>query len=247
MAFRSGNPALNPQYFQGGMASEKMTLEGTISKTMTLIGLVVITAMVAFSISTTNPATSFIMLIGGALGGIVTLLIIVFTRPAQPQVLMSMYAILQGLFVGSMSYVVENMYFGGTPGVVAQALIATMGVFFTMLTLYRFRIIQPTEKFTLVIVSMTGALMLVYLLNFIMFLFGTSIPFIHESGMIGIGFSLLATGLASMFLIIDFGVIENGVKFGASKNMEWYGAFGLVVTLIWLYIEMLRLIAKLRD
>ena len=104
MAFRSGNPALNPQYFQGGMASEKMTLEGTISKTMTLIGLVVITAMVAFSISTTNPATSFIMLIGGSLGGIVTLLIIFFTRPAQPQVLMSMYAILQGLFVGSMSY-----------------------------------------------------------------------------------------------------------------------------------------------
>lgn len=224
-----------------------MTLDGTIQKTLILIGIVFLTGVAAYSISMKSPAAAMIFMFGGMFGGLAIALLIIFTRPSEPQVLMAIYSLLEGLFVGSMSYMVEEHYLGGTEGVVIQAILATVAVFIVMLTLYRFRVIKPTEKFVLVVVSATGAIMLIYLVNMVMFLFGTSMPFIHNSGPIGIGFSLLVVGLAALFLIIDFGVIEGGVQNGAPKNMEWYGAWGLVVTLIWLYIELLRLIAKLRD
>jgi uncharacterized YccA/Bax inhibitor family protein len=247
MVFRRGNPALNPEYFRSGMSAERMTLNGTINKTLGLLGLIAVTGVLAYSISMESPAMAPLMMFGGMIGGVIMALIIMFVRPAQPQVLIGMYALLEGLFIGAFSFFVENYYLGGNEGVVFQALIATAAVFVTMLTLYRFRIIRPTEKYILAVVSMTGAIMMVYLVNFIMSFFGTGIPFLHSSGPIGIGISILFTGVAALFLIIDFGMIENGVKFGAPKNMEWYGAFGLVMTLVWLYIEMLKLIAKLRD
>ena len=247
MVFRRGNPALNPEYFRSGMSAERMTLDGTINKTLGLLGLIAVTGVLAYSISMESPAMAPLMMLGGMIGGVIMALIIMFVRPAQPQVLIGMYALLEGLFIGAFSFFVENYYLGGNEGVVFQALIATAAVFVTMLTLYRFRIIRPTEKYILAVVSMTGAIMMVYLVNFIMSFFGTGIPFLHSSGPIGIGISILFTGVAALFLIIDFGMIENGVKFGAPKNMEWYGAFGLVMTLVWLYIEMLKLIAKLRD
>ena len=247
MVFRRGNPALNPEYFRGGVGTERMTLDGTINKTLVLLGLIAVTGVMAYSISSQSPGLSSLMMIGGGLGGFILALVIIFTRPAQPQVLIGMYALLEGLFIGAFSFMIENYYLGGTDGVVFQALIGTAAVFITMLTLYRFRVIQPTKKYILAVVSMAGAIMIVYLLNFVMSFFGTGIPFLHSSGPIGIGVSILFTAVAALFLIIDFGMIENGVKFGAPKNMEWYGAFGLVMTLIWLYIEMLKLIAKLRD
>ncbi len=247
MVFRRGNPALNPEHFRGGMAAERMTLDGTINKTLGLLGLIAVTGVLAYSISTQSPAMMPLMMFGGMIGGLIMALIIMFVRPANPQVLISMYALLEGLFIGAFSFFVENYYLGGNEGVVFQALIATAAVFVTMLTLYRFRVIKPTEKYILAVVSMTGAIIMVYLVNFIMSFFGTGIPFLHSSGPIGIGVSILFTGVAALFLIIDFGMIENGVRLGAPKNMEWYGAFGLVMTLIWLYIEMLKLIAKLRD
>jgi len=247
MVYRSGNPALNPQYFQGGMASERMTLEGTINKTLTLLGLVSITAMLAYSIIGQNPALGGIMTIGGAILATILALVILFVRPQNPQVLMSMYAILEGLFIGGFSYMIENYYLGGTDGVVLQALVGTMAVFFTMLGVYKFGLIKPTEKFVLVVSSLVGAIMILYLFNFILMMFGTTVPFLHSSGPIGIGISVVFIVVAALFLIVDFGMIENGVKYGAPKNMEWYGAFGLVLTLVWLYIEMLKLIAKLRD
>jgi len=247
MVYRSGNPALNPQYFQGGIASERMTLEGTINKTLTLLGLVSITAMLAYSIIGQNPALGGIMTIGGAILATILALVILFVRPQNPQVLMSMYAILEGLFIGGFSYMIENYYLGGTDGVVLQALVGTMAVFFTMLGVYKFGLIKPTEKFVLVVSSLVGAIMILYLFNFILMMFGTTVPFLHSSGPIGIGISVVFIVVAALFLIVDFGMIENGVKYGAPKNMEWYGAFGLVLTLVWLYIEMLKLIAKLRD
>ena len=247
MVFRRGNPALNPEYFRSGMSAERMTLDGTINKTLGLLGLIAVTGVLAYSISMESPAMAPLMMFGGMIGGLIMALIIMFVRPAQPQVLIGMYALLEGLLIGAFSFFVENYYLGGNEGVVFQALIATAAVFVTMLTLYRFRIIRPTEKYILAVVSMTGAIMMVYLVNFIMSFFGTGIPFLHSSGPIGIGISILFTGVAALFLIIDFGMIENGVRLGAPKNMEWYGAFGLVMTLIWLYIEMLKLIAKLRD
>lgn len=247
MVFRQSNPALNPKYFQGGMGTETMSIEGTISKTLTLLGLVSISALIAYSMCLQNPGYTFIFTIGGGIGGFILALVIMFTRPAQPQVLMSMYALLEGLFVGAFSFFVEYYYLGGSEGVVLQALVGTVAVFMTMLTLYRMRIIQPTEKFTMAVISITFAIMMIYLFNFLLMFMGASIPFIHSNGPIGIGISVVFTGVAALFLIIDFGVIENGVKYGAPKNMEWYGAFGLVITLVWLYIEMLKLIAKLKS
>tara|TARA_B100001113_G_C21103286_1_gene619687 strand:+ start:1230 stop:1922 length:693 start_codon:yes stop_codon:yes gene_type:complete len=229
------------------MASERMTLEGTINKTLTLLGLVSITAMLAYSIIGQNPALGGIMTIGGAILATILALVILFVRPQNPQVLMSMYAILEGLFIGGFSYMIENYYLGGTDGVVLQALVGTMAVFFTMLGVYKFGLIKPTEKFVLVVSSLVGAIMILYLFNFILMMFGTTVPFLHSSGPIGIGISVVFIVVAALFLIVDFGMIENGVKYGAPKNMEWYGAFGLVLTLVWLYIEMLKLIAKLRD
>ena len=247
MVFRQSNPALNPKYFQGGMGTETMSIEGTISKTLTLLGLVSISALIAYSMCLQNPGYTFIFTIGGGIGGFILALVIMFTRPAQPQVLMSMYALLEGLFVGAFSFFVEYYYLGGSEGVVLQALVGTVAVFMTMLTLYRMRIIQPTEKFTMAVISITFAIMMIYLFTFLLMFMGASIPFIHSNGPIGIGISVVFTGVAALFLIIDFGVIENGVKYGAPKNMEWYGAFGLVITLVWLYIEMLKLIAKLKS
>ena len=247
MAFRSGNPALNPQYFQGGMATERMTLDGTINKTLALLGLVSIAAMLSYSIATQNPGLSGLLILGGGLGGFALALAVMFIRPAHPQILMTMYALLEGLFIGAFSYIIEKEYLGGTEGVILQALVGTVAVFLAMLTLYRFRVIQPTKKFVLVVVSLAGAIMMMYLFNLVLGFFGTSLPFMHSSGYIGIGISLVCVIVAALFLIIDFGIIENGVKYGAPKNMEWYGAFGLVLTLVWLYIEMLKLIAKIRD
>ena len=245
--YRSSNPALNPQYFQGGVASERMTLDGTINKTITLLGLVSIAAMLSYSIVSQTPGLGFMITIGGAIGGAILALAILFIRPNNPQILMSMYALLEGLFIGGFSYMIENYYLGGTEGVVLQALVGTVAVFLTMLAIYKFGIIKPTEKFVLVVSALCGAIMIVYLFNFIMMFFGTGIPFLHSSGPIGIGSSIVFITVAALMLIVDFGMIENGVKFGAPKKMEWYGAFGLVLTLVWLYIEMLKLIAKLRD
>ena len=247
MVYRSSNPALNPQYFQGGVASQRMTLDGTINKTITLLGLVSIAAMLSYSIVSQNPGFGFMMIIGGGIGGFILALAILFIRPNNPQILMSMYALLEGLFIGAFSYMIENYYLGGTEGVVLQALVGTVAVFLTMLAIYKFGIIKPTEKFVLVVSALCGAIMIVYVFNFIMMFFGTGIPFLHSSGPIGIGISVVFITVAALMLIVDFGMIENGVKFGAPKNMEWYGAFGLVLTLVWLYIEMLKLIAKLRD
>ncbi len=247
MVFRSGNPALNPQYFQGGMATERMTLDGTINKTLALLGLVSIAAMLSYSISQQNPGYIMLLILGAGLGGFILALAIIFMRPQNPQVLMSMYALLEGLFIGAFSFMIENYYLGGTEGVVLQALVGTVAVFLTMLAVYKFELIKPTEKFVLVVSAMAGAIMIVYVFNFVLMLFGASVPFLHSSGPIGIGISVVFIIVAALFLIIDFAMIENGVKYGAPKNMEWYGAFGLVLTLVWLYIEMLKLIAKLRD
>tara|TARA_B100001758_G_scaffold223311_1_gene213900 strand:- start:2580 stop:3254 length:675 start_codon:yes stop_codon:yes gene_type:complete len=224
-----------------------MTLDGTINKTLTLLGLVSIAAMLSYSIVSQNPGVGFMMIIGAGLGGFILALAIIMVRPNNPQILMSMYALLEGLFIGGFSYMIENYYLGGTEGVILQALVGTVAVFLTMLAVYKFGIIKPTEKFVLVVSALVGAIMIVYVFNFILMFFGTTVPFLHSSGPIGIGISIVFITVAALMLIVDFGMIENGVKYGAPKNMEWYGAFGLVLTLVWLYIEMLKLVAKLRD
>ena len=229
------------------MATERMTLEGTVNKTLALLALVAIGALFAYSIVLETPGLAGLLIIGGGIGGFILAIITFMVRPANPQVLMSCYALVEGLFIGAFSFMVENYYLGGNEGVVLQALVGTVAVFITMLLLYKYEVIKPTEKFTIAIISMAGAIMIVYLFNFIMSFFGTGVPFIHSAGPIGIGISLFIITIAAMMLISNFGMIDAGVRMGAPKQQEWWGAFGVMVTVIWLYFEMLRLIAKLRD
>jgi uncharacterized YccA/Bax inhibitor family protein len=153
------------------------------------------------------------------------------------------YALLEGLFLGGISAIFEARY----PGIVIQAVSLTFGTLLVLLVAYTSRVIRPSENFKLGIVAATGGIALIYMASFVLGLFGVSMPYIHDNGLIGIGFSLFVVVIAALNLVLDFDFIENGASQGAPKYMEWYGAFGLMVTLIWLYIEILRLLAKLRS
>ena len=213
-----------------------MTLEGAVNKTA--IGLFLI--MTAAYFTWTNP--SLPIMIGGAIGGFVMALVTIFKKTWAPFTV-PIYAILEGLFLGGISRFFEDRF----PGIASQAIILTLGILGALLLAYKSKLIKPTENFKLGITAATGGIFLIYMINIIMGFFGSSIPMIHESGMIGIGFSVFVVIIASLNLVLDFDFIEQGVEQGAPKYMEWYGAFGLLVTLIWLYLEILRLLAKLQS
>ena len=220
-----------------------MTYEGTINKVLILFALILSSATVTWIVGADNPGMAALMMIGGGIAGLVLVLVIIFTRPSNPEILMVSYAIAEGMFIGGLTLFMESFY----PGISIQAGMGTIGVFGLMFTLYRFRILQPTQKFMIGVMSAMGGIMLIYLFSFFGSFIGLSVPFIHNSGPIGIGFSVIVISISALMLIIDFGVIESGVNQGASKNMEWWGAFGLTITLIWVYVETIRLISKLRS
>ena len=213
-----------------------MTLEGAVNKTG--IGLFLI--MTAAYFTWTNPSPP--IMIGGAIGGLVIALVTIFKKTWAPFTV-PIYAILEGLFLGGISRFFEDSF----PGIASQAIFLTLGILGALLLAYKSKIIKPTENFKLGIAAATGGIFLIYMINIIMGFFGGGIPIIHESGMIGIGFSVFVVIIASLNLVLDFDFIEQGVERGAPKYMEWYGAFGLLVTLIWLYLEILRLLAKLQS
>jgi len=213
-----------------------MTLEGAVNKTG--IGLFLI--MTAAYFTWTNPSPP--IMFGGLIGGFVIALVTIFKKTWAPFTV-PIYAILEGLFLGGISRVFEDRF----PGIASQAIFLTLGILGALLLAYKSKIIKPTENFKLGIAAATGGIFLIYMINIIMGFFGSGIPMIHESGMIGIGFSVFVVIIASLNLVLDFDFIEQGVERGAPKYMEWYGAFGLLVTLIWLYLEILRLLAKLQS
>lgn len=259
---RSGNPALNDRVFQQAeqsMSTETMTLQGTVNKTIVLLGLIVLTASYVWSKVMQPAATTMFeevatggaasglatmapWMMGGAIGGFIVAMITVFKKQWAP-ITAPIYALLEGLFIGGISAFFEMQY----PGIVMQAVMLTFGTLFCLLMAYKSGVIRATENFKLGIVAATGAIFVIYLLNFIMGFFGHSIGMIHDSGPIGIGFSLVVVTIAALNLVMDFDFIENGSEMGLPKYMEWYGAFGLIVTLVWLYIEILRLLAKLQS
>ncbi len=212
-----------------------MTLSGTINKTAWLFFCLVVTAGIAWVYY--NP----IFILVGAIAGFILALVTIFVKRWAP-VTATLYALAEGLFIGAISYMYNSVY----NGIVVQAVLITFGVVAIMLGLYAGRILQATPMFKKIIIIATGTIALVYLLSFVMSFFGTTIPYIHSNGPIGIGFSLLVVGIAAFNLIIDFDNIEAGVNFGSPKFMEWYCAFGLMVTIIWLYLEILKLLRKLR-
>lgn len=248
---RSGNPALNANTFLDatsgrvvGAGDNAMTLNGTVNKTAFLLILVLVGAMFTwdrFSGPDSMPAIMPWML-GGAIGGFVLALVTVFKKTWAP-VTAPLYALLEGLFVGGVSAMFELRF----PGIVMQAVGLTFGTLAALLMAYRSGLIRATENFKLGVVAATGGIALVYLANIVMGFFGHSMGFIHDSGLLGIGFSAVVVVVAALNLVLDFDFIESGVEAGAPKYMEWYGAFGLVVTLIWLYLEMLRLLSKLQS
>jgi uncharacterized YccA/Bax inhibitor family protein len=240
VAYKTGNPALSAKTFErfsSGLANgESMTLEGTSNKALLLLALTVGGAAVSwgFHLDMGICGTSALVAFVGAL---------VYIFNQRLAFLAPTYAILEGIALGGVSAIFEAKY----PGIVLNSVVLTFGTLGTLLLLYRARLIQASENFKLAVTSATGAVALLYLVDLgAALFFHVRIPFIHEAGWTGIGFSLFVVGLAAANLVLDFDFIENGVARKAPKYMEWYSAFGLIVTLVWLYLEILRLLAKLK-
>lgn len=251
---RSGNPALKANTFTSIQpANPPMTLAGTVNKTAMLLAMTLITAMITWGMALESIQTAAAdvaqpnpwlmpLIIGGAVVGFVLALICSFKKTTAP-VIAPLYALAEGLFLGGISAFFETRF----PGIVMQAVGLTFGTLFVLLMAYRSGLIKATENFKLGVVAATGAIAVLYLVNIVMRLFGfDGMGFIHEGGTFGIIFSLVVVTIAALNLVLDFDFIEHGVEVGAPKYMEWYAAFGLIVTLIWLYLEMLRLLSKLR-
>lgn len=235
---KSSNPIFNSaSYEQNSMSvagSDVMTVSGTVNKTIILALLVFAGAFYTWF----NPSS--ILMWTGAIGGLITALITTF-KPKFSGVTAPIYAVLEGLFLGGISQLFAGMY----DGIVFQAISLTIGVLFMMLFFYRSGIIKVTEKLKMGVAAATGGIFLMYMVNFIVGFFGTPFLSIANTSMFSIGISLLIVGVAAFNLLLDFDFIEKGAQQGAPKYMEWFGAFGLMVTLVWLYLELLKLLAKL--
>jgi uncharacterized YccA/Bax inhibitor family protein len=244
--FRTSNPALNDRAFQGERAAlgEVMTLQGTVNKTGLLLICVVATSAWTWNLfmHSQNPAAVFPLMLVGLIGGMVMALVTVFKKEWSA-VTAPMYALLEGLVLGSISAIFEVRFHG----IAIQAVSLTFGTLVVLLLAYRSGLIPVTQKFRLGIVAATGGIMLFYLVQMVLGFFGVHFTAVNSSSPIGIGFSLIVVVIASLNLVLDFDFIESGVQMGAPKYMEWYAAFGLMVTLIWLYLEILRLLSKLRS
>ncbi len=249
---RSGNPALKDSTFldlnsgtvvQG--SGTAMTLNGTVNKTAFLLVLTLAGALYTWNLFFASNGAANLMpyILVGALGGFVVALITMFKKTWAP-VTAPLYAGLEGLFIGAVSAMFELKF----PGIVMQAVGLTFGTLAALLMAYRSGLIKATENFKLGVVAATGGIFILYLVNMAMQLFGfQGMGFIHDSGWMGIAFSVVVVIVAALNLVMDFDFIENGVEQGAPKYMEWYAAFGLLVTLIWLYLEILRLLSKLQS
>ncbi len=247
---KSSNPALKENIFHKDFSysSEAMTINGTMNKTALMLLIVMAGAIFTwnkfFAAIAVNPeggaAAVMPWLVVGGIGGLITALVTAF-RPQSSGISAPIYAIFEGLLLGGLSAIFESMY----TGIVMRAVALTLAVFLAMLFLYRSGIIKVTEKLKMGIFAATAGIAVVYLVSFIGGFFGMEFSFLHGNSNFSIGFSLLVVAIAAFNLVLDFSFIENAAEQGAPKYMEWYGAFGLMVTLIWLYLEILRLLSKL--
>jgi uncharacterized YccA/Bax inhibitor family protein len=234
---RTSNPALNEKAFKGQVAfGEAMTLQGTVNKTGLLLLCVVATAAWTWGLSHSQaPQAAIPWMMGGLFGGFIVALVTIF-KPNWAPITAPIYALLEGLALGGISAMFERTY----PGVAMQAVGLTFGTLFVMLLAYKTGMIRATQGFKLGVIAATGGIAILYLVEMV------QVPAINGSGAVGIGFSLFVVVIAALNLVLDFDMIESGVQGGAPKYMEWYGAFAMMVTLIWLYLEILRLLGKAR-
>ncbi len=244
---KSSNPALGEKTFQNlqpALAAEgRMTINGTINKTLILLVLALVPAAWVwdkFYKGGAEAVGGWIMI--ALIAGLVVAMATIFKKTWAPFTA-PLYAVIEGVVIGGISAIAEAQF----QGIVFQAAALTFGTLLALLVAYRTRVIKVTERFRLGVVAATGGIFVVYLISIVLGFFGINVPFIHSGGTIGILFSLFVVVIAALNLVLDFDFIERGSAEGAPKYMEWYGAFGLLVTLVWLYLEFLRLLSKLRD
>jgi len=239
---RSSNPALSESTFQSEPRSldQPMTLRGTVNKTFLLTAIVAVAGAFAWSHCQSSPSSAGLFITAGAIGGLVISLVTIWKKHLSA-ITAPLYAAAEGLFLGTLSMMMEHMYHG----IVLQAVMLTLGTLFGLLAAYQMNLIRATENFRLGLFAATAGIGIVYLVTMVLGFFGVHIPYIHGSGMVGIGFSLFVVVIAALNLVMDFDFIERGAQSGAPKYMEWFAGFGLLVTLVWLYVEILNLLSKL--
>ncbi len=248
--FKSGNPTLGENKFRSTVLDSvvlhenAMTISGTLQKFGFLFLMVLGSSFYSWK-EFAEGGNVTPMMWTGAIGGLVVAIVLVF-KPMWSPFLAPLYALLEGLFIGAISAMYNSAFAELAPNIIINAVGLTFGVAAGMYLLYSFRIIKATEKFKSVIIAATVGIGIFYLLVVVLRAFGMeNMPFLHEGSILGIGFSLFVVAIAALNLILDFDMIEKGAEMGAPKYMEWYGAFGLMVTMVWLYLEILRLLSKI--
>ena len=248
--FKSGNPALSEKKFTSTVITEivdpanAMTVSGTLQKFGFLLLLVLGSSFYSWKQFAEGGAVTG-MIWTGAIGGLIIALVITFKKEWSG-FLAPLYALMEGLFLGAISAMYNSAFAEKAPNIVMNAVGLTFGVAVAMYLLYSFKIIRATERFKSIVITATVGIALFYVLVMVLRMFGfENMPFLHEGSTFGIIFSLVVVGIAAMNLILDFDMIERGSEMGAPKYMEWYGAFGLMVTIVWLYLEILRLLSKI--
>jgi uncharacterized YccA/Bax inhibitor family protein len=244
LALRSSNPALTAETFRRtafAPADDVMTIDGTVNKTGLCLVILACTATLTWNFGLTDPRVGGLLVLG-VIGGLIASIATIW-KPVWAPYTAPTYAGFEGLALGGISAAFEARY----PGISRQAIFLTFGTLGGLLLAYRSGWIRATENFKLGVFAATGGIAIVYLVGFVLSFFGVAIPMIHGSGMVGILFSVFVTGVAALNLVLDFDFIEQGASRRAPRYMEWYGAFALLVTLVWLYLEMLRLLAKLQE
>ncbi len=251
-AFKTGNPTLTEKIFDKSLnetssAYGVMSIRGTINKFGFLLLMVLASSMYVWNLYNTEGAStiSTFMIVGG-IGGFVLAMVMIF-KPNLAAYIAPAYAILEGFLIGGISAFFNDAFKDSYPNIIMHAVGLTLGVALAMFLLYNFRIITVTDRLRSIVVSATMGVALFYLITWILGMFGVEIEYLHNGSLISIGISLFIVGLAAFNLLLDFDSIEKAAEMGAPKYMEWYGAFGLLVTLVWLYLEVLKLLSKLNS
>ncbi len=242
--FKSGNPVISEKIFDNVQSHEgnAMTVRGTMNKFGLLFLMVLAGASFTWDLFFKGGDVMPWMW-GSMIGGFVLALVITFKKEWSPYLALG-YAALEGLFLGAISAVFHAAFAENYPGIIMQAVLLTLGTAAAMYGLYHFGIIRATNTFKKVIITATMGIAFFYLINMVLRMFGVQMPFLHDNSLLGIGISLFIVAIAALNLILDFDRIEQGAVQGAPKYFEWYGAFGLMVTLVWLYLEILRLLSR---
>ena len=245
MVYSNSNPVMKQNFWQSIQDVQTMTFEGTMKKIGYLSGIMLLSAICtsAFTLSTADYSLVYGLSAIAGISGFIIAMFIFMTLPENPQTLMTIYAVVEGVFIGVFSTLMELFF----PGIALQAIFGTAILAFVMYGMYSSRIIRPTPRFNKIVGSLTLSIVFIYVISFVLSMFGVIMPLVHSNGPAGILFTVFVLGIGALMLVSDFGFIESSVRYGAPKKYEWYAAFGLLITIVWIYIEMVRLIAKLRS